>query len=178
MDQALTVEARWFAHILRSKEAAAMIRTLFLSKGELEKGARRPKNIRRPDSEDRHSRRGFMGAGVAYVSAVKGWKSFSSTRSGERRQGQGALRSTDCRPGFARPRDGGGQGSASGADRATPDYGRLKGCDLIVEAVFEDRAVKRKRRSAHRRLSAGCGLRLQHFNLADHLARANLAASR
>ena len=26
MDQALTVESRWFAHILRSKEAAAMIR--------------------------------------------------------------------------------------------------------------------------------------------------------
>jgi 3-hydroxyacyl-CoA dehydrogenase/enoyl-CoA hydratase/3-hydroxybutyryl-CoA epimerase len=42
MDLALKVESRYFAKILRSKEAAAMIRTLFLSKGELEKGARRP----------------------------------------------------------------------------------------------------------------------------------------
>ena len=25
---------------------------------------------------------------------------------------------------------------------ATADYGALKGCDLIVEAVFEDRKVK------------------------------------
>ncbi|MDB5592451.1 enoyl-CoA hydratase-related protein, partial [Enterovirga sp.] len=41
MDLALRVESRYFAKILRSPEAAAMIRTLFLSKGELEKGARR-----------------------------------------------------------------------------------------------------------------------------------------
>ncbi|MGE3991675.1 enoyl-CoA hydratase-related protein, partial [Pseudorhodoplanes sp.] len=34
-DLALTVESRYFAHILRSKEAAAMIRTLFVSMGEL-----------------------------------------------------------------------------------------------------------------------------------------------
>src|SRR5512139_2572206 len=45
MDQALTVESRWFAHILRSKEAAAMIRSLFLSKNELEKGAHRPPEV-------------------------------------------------------------------------------------------------------------------------------------
>ncbi len=25
---------------------------------------------------------------------------------------------------------------------ATPDYAALKGCDLVIEAVFEDRAVK------------------------------------
>ncbi len=40
-------------------------------------------------------------------------------------------------------RDGCGQGSLlPRAIEATPDYGHLKGCDLIVEAVFEDRAVK------------------------------------
>ena len=44
MDQALRVESRWFAKILRSKEAAAMIRTLFVSMQELNKGARRPKD--------------------------------------------------------------------------------------------------------------------------------------
>ena len=42
MDLALRVESRWFAKILRSKEAAAMIRTLFVSMQELNKGARRP----------------------------------------------------------------------------------------------------------------------------------------
>ncbi|HEX5508972.1 MAG TPA: enoyl-CoA hydratase-related protein, partial [Pseudolabrys sp.] len=39
MDQALRVESRWFAKILRSPEAAAMIRTLFISMQELNKGA-------------------------------------------------------------------------------------------------------------------------------------------
>ncbi|MDX5001299.1 hypothetical protein SHY49_09875, partial [Streptococcus suis] len=45
MDLALRVESRYFAHILRSTEAAAMIRTLFISMGELNKGARRPKDV-------------------------------------------------------------------------------------------------------------------------------------
>src|SRR3954471_14214657 len=44
MDLALKIESRWFAKILRSKEAAAMIRTLFISMQDLNKGARRPKD--------------------------------------------------------------------------------------------------------------------------------------
>ena len=42
IDTALRVESRWFAKILRSPEAAAMIRTLFVSMQDLNKGARRP----------------------------------------------------------------------------------------------------------------------------------------
>ena len=42
IDLGLAVESKYFANILLSKEAAAMIRSLFLSMGELNKGARRP----------------------------------------------------------------------------------------------------------------------------------------
>src|SRR5665647_2707759 len=49
MDTALRVESRWFAKILRSPQAAAMIRSLFVSMQELNKGARRPV-WRRPHS--------------------------------------------------------------------------------------------------------------------------------
>src|ERR1700736_857213 len=42
MDAALRVESRYFAKILRSPEAAAMIRSLFVSMQDLNKGARRP----------------------------------------------------------------------------------------------------------------------------------------
>jgi len=42
---ALRVESRYFTQILRSKEAAAMIRSLFLSMQELNKGARRPQGV-------------------------------------------------------------------------------------------------------------------------------------
>src|SRR4051812_21591285 len=73
MDLALKVESRWFAKILRSKEAAAMIRTLFVSMGELNKGARRPKD--QPAGSIRKVGvigAGFMGASVAYVTANAG----------------------------------------------------------------------------------------------------------
>src|SRR5581483_9765632 len=49
MDIALRVESRWFAKILRSPEAAAMIRTLFVSMQELNKGARRPASVPPPN---------------------------------------------------------------------------------------------------------------------------------
>src|ERR1700728_695199 len=45
IDAALRVESRYFTQILRSNEAAAMIRSLFLSMQELNKGARRPQNV-------------------------------------------------------------------------------------------------------------------------------------
>jgi 3-hydroxyacyl-CoA dehydrogenase / enoyl-CoA hydratase / 3-hydroxybutyryl-CoA epimerase len=73
MDLALRVESRYFAKILRSTEAAMMIRSLFLSKGELEKGARRPVGV--PAQSIRKIGvvgAGFMGAGITYVSAQAG----------------------------------------------------------------------------------------------------------
>src|SRR5262249_4762475 len=73
MDLALRVESRWFAKILRSPEAAAMIRTLFISLQELNKGARRPKNV--PATKLASVGvvgAGFMGAGIAYVTALAG----------------------------------------------------------------------------------------------------------
>src|SRR5213078_1854201 len=73
IDLALRVESRWFAKILRSPEAAAMIRSLFVSMQELNKGARRPAHVR-PTKLDRVGiiGAGFMGAGIAYVTAQAG----------------------------------------------------------------------------------------------------------
>jgi 3-hydroxyacyl-CoA dehydrogenase/enoyl-CoA hydratase/3-hydroxybutyryl-CoA epimerase len=73
MDLALRVESRWFAHILRSKEAAAMIRSLLVSMQELNKGARRPAGV----PATRFGKvgvvgAGFMGAGIAFVTAQAG----------------------------------------------------------------------------------------------------------
>src|SRR5918995_1381696 len=73
MDLALKVESRYFANILRSKEAAAMIRTLFVSMGELNKGARRPANVLQTKLQKIGIiGAGFMGASIAYVSANAG----------------------------------------------------------------------------------------------------------
>jgi 3-hydroxyacyl-CoA dehydrogenase/enoyl-CoA hydratase/3-hydroxybutyryl-CoA epimerase len=73
MDRALRVESRYFAKILRSKEAAAMIRSLFVSMQELNKGARRPANVPKTNIKKVGViGAGFMGAGIAYVTAVAG----------------------------------------------------------------------------------------------------------
>src|ERR1044072_3194741 len=73
IDAALRVESRYFTKVLRSKEAAAMIRSLFLSMQELNKGARRPQNV--PPTKIKKVAvigAGFMGASVGYVSARAG----------------------------------------------------------------------------------------------------------
>src|SRR5207302_1131427 len=65
-DLALRVESRWFAKILRTPEAAAMIRSLFVSMQELNKGARRPKDV--PPTALKTIGvvgAGFMGGGIA-----------------------------------------------------------------------------------------------------------------
>ncbi len=144
MDLALAVESRYFAKVLRSKEAAAMIRSLFLSMGELNKGARRP-----ADAPATNLKRigvigaGFMGAGVAYVSASAGLEVVLIDRDQASADKGKAYSEKLISSQIAK-------GRAKAADRdallarITPssDYAALKGCDLVVEAVFEDRGVK------------------------------------
>ncbi|MBV8663941.1 MAG: enoyl-CoA hydratase/isomerase family protein, partial [Hyphomicrobiales bacterium] len=144
MDLALAVESRYFAKILRSKEAAAMIRSLFVSMGELNKGARRPADV--PATNLRKIGvlgAGFMGAGVAYVAASAGLEVVLIDRDQEAADKGKAHSEKLISNQIAK-------GRAKSADRdallarITPsaDYANLAGCDLVVEAVFEDRAVK------------------------------------
>ena len=144
MDLALAVESKHFANILLSKEAAAMIRSLFLSMGELNKGARRPANV--PPTNLRKVGvlgAGLMGAGIAYVSANAGLDVVLIDRDQESADKGKAysdkLISSQIAKGRAKTAD-----KEALLARITPtaDYAELKGCDLIIEAVFEDRAVK------------------------------------
>jgi 3-hydroxyacyl-CoA dehydrogenase/enoyl-CoA hydratase/3-hydroxybutyryl-CoA epimerase len=144
MDLALRVESRYFAYILRTPEAAAMIRSLFISKGELEKGARRPAKIE-PIKIKRVGivGAGFMGAGIAYVSAMAGINVVLVDRDQEAADKGKAyshkLMSDQIMKGRAKTAD---RDALLAKIHATPDYAALKGCDLVIEAVFEDRNVK------------------------------------
>ena len=144
IDLALQVESRQFAHILRSKEAAAMIRTLFVSMGELNKGARRPANV--PQNKLKKVGvigAGFMGAGIAYVSAQAGLDVVLIDRDQE-----AADRGKAYSQKLMTDQINKGRANAAARDALlahiapTSDYNALKGCDLVVEAVFEDRKVK------------------------------------
>ena len=46
-DSALRIEARWFTNVLLNPSSSAMIRSLFLSKQDLDKGALRPAGVSR-----------------------------------------------------------------------------------------------------------------------------------
>ncbi len=86
----LRVESRYFAKILRSKEAAAMIRSLFMSMQELNKGARRPAGVPDQGQEARRHRRRLHGRGHRLrVGAGRHRCGSDRPRSGQRRQGQG-----------------------------------------------------------------------------------------
>ena len=144
MDQALRVESRYFAKILRSPEAAAMIRSLFVSMQELNKGARRPAEVpAKPIKKIGVLGAGFMGAGIAYVSAQAGIDVVLIDRDQDAAD-KGKAHSQKLIS------DQINRGRATSADRdallahitATPDYAALADCDLVIEAVFEDRTVK------------------------------------
>ena len=143
-DTALRIELRWFAKILRSPEAAAMIRSLFVSMQELNKGARRPAN-EPPTSLKKIGivGAGFMGAGIAQVSAAAGLQVVIVDRDQETAdKGKAGLHKALS--------DRVMKGRMKGAERdewlarisPTADYTALKDCDLVIEAVFEDRKVK------------------------------------
>ena len=143
-DTALRIESRWFAKILRSPEAAAMIRSLFVSMQDLNKGARRPAN-EPPTSLKKIGvvGAGFMGAGIAQVSAGAGLEVVLIDRDQETAdKGKAGLHKALS--------DRVMKGRMKSAERdellariaPTADYGALKDCDLVIEAVFEDRKIK------------------------------------
>ena len=142
-DTALRIEARWFTHVLMNPSSAAMIRSVFLNKQALEKGAVRPKV---PDQSVKRLGvigAGMMGAGIAYVSAEAGIEVVLIDRDQEaadrgRGHVEGLLadalkrkRTTEARV-----------AEVLGRVTATPDFAALAGCDMVVEAVFEDPKVK------------------------------------
>ena len=143
-DDAIRVEARWFTNLLLNPSSSAMINTLFISKQALEKGASRPKGV--PDMTVRKLGvlgAGMMGAGIAFVSARVGIEVVLLDRDQAAADRGKAAVAGILDDGIKRGKVTEEQ-KAEILDRvqATASYDDLKGCDLIVEAVFEDPAIK------------------------------------
>lgn len=143
-DTALKIEARWFTHVLMNPSSSAMIRSLFLNKQALEKGAVRPKDV--PDQTVKKIGvlgAGMMGAGIALVSAQAGMEVVLIDRDQTAADKGKAYSAAYMDKGIKR-------GKATEEKKeallsqitATADLDALKGCDLIIEAVFEDPGVK------------------------------------
>ncbi len=144
-DTALKIEQRYFTQVLQTTEAFSMIRSLFISMQELNKGARRPAGV--PKMELKKVGvvgAGFMGASIAYVTAAAGFEVVLIDRDIEaatkgRGVGEGLVKDSVGKGRLTQE-----EGAALLA-RLTPsaDYADLKDADLVIEAVFEDRAVKK-----------------------------------
>ncbi|WAH55405.1 3-hydroxyacyl-CoA dehydrogenase NAD-binding domain-containing protein [Pseudomonas silvicola] len=144
LEQGLHIEACEFAKLVMDPTARNMVRTLFVNKGELEKLIRRPNAI--PPASIRCVGvvgAGLMGAGIAHSSAAAGLQvilldatAAQATAGKQRLADELAKRVSKGRL----------QAEAAeailGRIRVTADYAALSECDLVVEAVFEDLAVK------------------------------------
>ncbi|MBT8152891.1 enoyl-CoA hydratase/isomerase family protein [Epibacterium ulvae] len=143
-DTALKIEARWFTHVLMNPSSSAMIRSLFLNKQALEKGAVRPAGI-----DDQSVKRvgvlgaGMMGAGIALVSAQAGIEVVLIDRDQDAADRGKSYAADYADKGVKRGKTTPDQRAAMLAQiTATTDLEALQGCDLIIEAVFEDPKIK------------------------------------
>jgi 3-hydroxyacyl-CoA dehydrogenase/enoyl-CoA hydratase/3-hydroxybutyryl-CoA epimerase len=142
-DTALRIEARWFAHVLMEPSAEAMIRTLFLNKQALEKGAARPEAAPMPTRRLGVLGAGMMGSGVAYVALMAGIEVMLIDRDAESvARGRASVEKLCDDAVKARRLDAEGRAATLGRLTATEDYAALAGCDFVIEAVFEDPRVK------------------------------------
>ena len=143
-DAALEIESRYFAACAMSQESRNLIGTLWYQLQAIERGASRPAG-----HEQRLVKRlgilgaGMMGAGIAYVAAKAGIEVMLLDTSPDNavrgRQYSQDLLDKAVKKGRTSPQ----QRDAMLA-RITPtvQFEDLAGCDLVIEAVFEDRAIK------------------------------------
>ena len=143
-DKALSVESKYFAKLLTSPVSRNIIRTTFISKLAAEKGARRPEGIAKSEVKKVGVLgAGMMGAGIAFVSANAGIEVVLLDRDVPTAE-KGKAYSAKVQGKLIEK----GKLTQDKADavlaRITPtdDYALLEGCDMIVEAVFEDTAIK------------------------------------
>jgi 3-hydroxyacyl-CoA dehydrogenase / enoyl-CoA hydratase / 3-hydroxybutyryl-CoA epimerase len=143
-DNACVVESRYFAACVMSQEARNMIHTLWFELNAIKKGASRPSGV----APARVGKigilgAGMMGAGIAYVSAKVGIEVVLLDTTQEaadkgKAYSQGLLDKA-MKKGRSTPEK---RDALLARIKATTRYDDLAGCDLVIEAVFEDRAIK------------------------------------
>ncbi|MFN7223776.1 MAG: 3-hydroxyacyl-CoA dehydrogenase NAD-binding domain-containing protein [Paracoccaceae bacterium] len=142
-DTALKIEARHFTSVLMNPSSSAMIRSLFINKEALEKGANRPEAPDQTVKKVGIIGAGMMGAGIAYVSANAGIEVVLIDAAQDAADRGKAYSEGILDKGIQRKKvTAEKKAEVLGLITATTDYAALAGCDLIVEAVFEDMKVK------------------------------------
>ncbi|MGR8948165.1 MAG: 3-hydroxyacyl-CoA dehydrogenase NAD-binding domain-containing protein, partial [Gammaproteobacteria bacterium] len=144
IDRGLTIESQYFATLMANPVAKNMIRTLFVNKGAADKLVRRPHNVDKSKvSKLGILGAGMMGAGIAYSSALAGIEVVLLDQTTD-----DAARGKDYSKKLLDKAIKRGKSTEQKAQallnriKPTDSYDDLAGCDLVIEAVFEDRQIK------------------------------------
>jgi 3-hydroxyacyl-CoA dehydrogenase/enoyl-CoA hydratase/3-hydroxybutyryl-CoA epimerase len=143
-DTALRIESRYLARLVVDPVAKNMINTFFFNMGAIKAGQSRPKGVpRSKPAKVGILGAGMMGAGIAFAQASRGITTVLKDIDLDRAEAGKAYsaRLTQARV------DKGRMGSHEQAEllaHITPTGSKadLQGCDLIIEAVYEQRDLK------------------------------------
>ncbi|MFZ6775522.1 3-hydroxyacyl-CoA dehydrogenase NAD-binding domain-containing protein [Undibacterium sp. Ji83W] len=143
-DNALKIEGRYFTHLATSQVAKNMIGTLFFQMQEISSGKSRPRDIAKSKVNKLGViGAGMMGAGIAAVSAARGIHTVLKEQTLEKaEQGKTTIANS------LHKKVGQGRLSAEKATsqleliQPTANASDFSACDLIIEAVFENRELK------------------------------------
>ncbi|MDU9400375.1 MULTISPECIES: 3-hydroxyacyl-CoA dehydrogenase NAD-binding domain-containing protein [Pseudomonadaceae] len=145
-DTAQLIEARYFTELTTGQVAKNMIGTFWFQLNEINAGSSRPKGPARHETKKVGVLgAGMMGAGIAYVSAAAGIEVVLKDVSIE-----AAEKGKAYSAGLLDKKVARGHMSAEKRDaflariKPTVDDTDFDGCDLIIEAVFENRELKGK----------------------------------
>jgi 3-hydroxyacyl-CoA dehydrogenase/enoyl-CoA hydratase/3-hydroxybutyryl-CoA epimerase len=144
IDQGLRIESEYFAKLLAGPVSRNLMRTMFINKGLADKLVRRPADVAKaPVQKLGVLGAGMMGSGIAYSSAMAGIEVALLDSTMERAENGKSYATALIAKDVERGRTTREKGDALLARiRPTVDYADLAGCDLVVEAVFEDRDIK------------------------------------
>ncbi|PAU80206.1 3-hydroxyacyl-CoA dehydrogenase [Halovibrio salipaludis] len=146
VDTADRIEARYFTEITCSPIAKNMIQTFWFGLNAIKAGGSRP------DAPEKSKVKkvgilgaGMMGAGIAYVSANRGIEVVLKDVSSENAEKGKAYSDKLLAKKVSRGQlDEAGKQKVLDRIKATENADDLAGCDLIIEAVFEDSDLKAK----------------------------------
>lgn len=144
MDRALRIESKYFAKVIAQPQSRNMVRTLFVNKQAAERGARRPADVApSPTKKLAMLGAGMMGAGIATVSAQAGIEVILLDRDMASAEKGKAHVEAELQKRVSRGKMTADK-MAEILARVTPvtDAADLAGCDFVIEAVFEDPAIK------------------------------------
>jgi 3-hydroxyacyl-CoA dehydrogenase/enoyl-CoA hydratase/3-hydroxybutyryl-CoA epimerase len=143
-DTALRIESRYLARLIVSPVAKNMINTFFFNMNAIKSGQSRPQGVARfKPSRVGVLGAGMMGAGIAYVQASRGITTVLKDVSQDKAERGKAYSSRITQPRVDKGRmSAQDQASLLARITATERMADLQGCELIIEAVFEQRDLK------------------------------------